>query len=95
VAGAIQKEDYLGHIRETGFEKISIQKEKPIELPADILQQYLNDEEIAKFNDGGVGIFSITVFAQKTGSIQDAGILEDAELAEPGNGCCSPDSGCC
>jgi ubiquinone/menaquinone biosynthesis C-methylase UbiE len=95
VAGAIQKEDYLGHIRETGFEKISIQKEKPIELPADILQQYLNDEEIAKFNDGGVGIFSITVFAQKTGSTQDAGILEDAELAEPGNGCCSPDSGCC
>ena len=95
VAGAIQKEEYLNHIRETGFESITIQKEKPIELPADILQQYLNDEEIAKFNEGGAGIFSITVFAQKPGSTQTAGILEDAELTGTGNGCCSPGSGCC
>ena len=28
VSGAIQKEEYLGYIRETGFENISLQKEK-------------------------------------------------------------------
>ncbi len=30
VASAIDKEEYLGYIKETGFENITLQKEKPI-----------------------------------------------------------------
>ncbi|HET8865703.1 MAG TPA: arsenite methyltransferase, partial [Gracilimonas sp.] len=58
VAGAIQKETYLDHIKDAGFENITIQKEKPIEIPEDILSQYLNGDEIAEFNSGGTGIYS-------------------------------------
>lgn len=65
VTGAIQKEDYLGLISASGFGGITLQKEKPIIVPDDILGQYLSAEEIAGFKASGTGIFSITVFAQK------------------------------
>ncbi|HNP53519.1 MAG TPA: arsenite methyltransferase [Ferruginibacter sp.] len=65
VAGAIQKEEYLRLIQETGFADIRIQKEKPIVIPDDILRRYLNEEKINLLKSGAVGIFSITVFASK------------------------------
>lgn len=65
VSGAIQKETYLDLIRKNGFQNISIQKEKSIEIPTDILINYLNDSEIESFKTGGTGIFSITVYAEK------------------------------
>jgi len=43
VAGAIQKEDYLGYIKDAGFQNIMLQKEKPISIPDDILSKYLSD----------------------------------------------------
>jgi len=95
VAGAIQKEDYLDHIRLAGFENITIQKEKPIELPDDILNQYLSQEEISEFNTGGTGIYSITVFAQKPGLIQESDHKETTVLISENDSCCGPDSGCC
>jgi len=65
VSGAIQKEDYLALIEAGGFEHITVQKEKPIEVPDDILLKYLSNEELAAFKSSAAGIFSITVFAQK------------------------------
>ncbi|MET6996498.1 arsenite methyltransferase [Chitinophaga defluvii] len=65
VSGAILKAEYLSLIEKNGFENISIQKEKIITIPDDILQQYLSADEIAGFRTSGTGIFSITVFAQK------------------------------
>src|ERR1700760_4715017 len=47
VAGAIQKDEYLGLIEATGFKAITIQKEKSIVVPDDILGQYLTESEIA------------------------------------------------
>jgi SAM-dependent methyltransferase len=81
VAGAIQKTDYLRLILETGFQEITLQKEKPIHIPADILQNYLSEKQIAEFQSGDTGIFSITVFAKKS--------LENNQPAcQPGSGCC-------
>ena len=96
VAGAIQKETYLDHIRDAGFNSITIQKQKPINIPADILKRYLNEDEIDAFNDGGSGIFSITVFAQKEGEDRTSGVTvaKDALTSEPA-GVCTPGSGCC
>jgi arsenite methyltransferase len=65
VAGAIQREDYLDHIRKTGFVNIQIQKDKPIVIPDDILVNYLNPEQLSAFRNGKTGIFSITVYAEK------------------------------
>lgn len=65
VAGAIQKDEYLSIIKETGFSEITIQKEKRITLPEEILKDYLSTDQIAEFHSGKTGIFSITVYAEK------------------------------
>ncbi len=76
VSGAIQKDQYLSLIKETGFESITIQKEKQIIIPNDILSAYLSEAEIANFHSSGTGIYSITVFARKP------------NCCTPGSGCC-------
>jgi len=78
VSGAIQKEVYLELIQANGFENITIQKEKPIYIPDDILNKYLNPEELAAYRNDSTGIFSITVFAFKPSNT----------TCKPGSGCC-------
>lgn len=68
VAGAIQKETYLELIKSNGFSNPTIQKEKAINIPDDILKNYLNEQELTGFKTGNTGIFSITVYAEKTKS---------------------------
>jgi SAM-dependent methyltransferase len=67
VAGASQKNDYLGFIEQAGFKKITIQKDNPIILPDDILENYLTKEEIATYRAYPPIIHSITVYAEKQG----------------------------
>jgi ubiquinone/menaquinone biosynthesis C-methylase UbiE len=76
VSGAIQKDKYLNHIFMAGFQKLSIQKEKEIVLPDDILSDYLTPSEIATYRNSGNGIYSVTVSAEKPG-----------ECCAPGCGC--------
>lgn len=78
VAGAIQKQDYLALIEKAGFKNITIQKEKVITVPDEILANYLSSEEIVSFKSSGTGIFSITVYAEKP---------KDA-CCTPTSGCC-------
>lgn len=95
VAGAIQKDEYLGHIKELGFENITLQKEKTITIPDDILSKYLSEDEIDNFKNGNTGIYSITVFAQKPGSESDSEKpAQNIEMIDVGN-VCGPNSGCC
>lgn len=68
VSGAIQKDAYLDLISANGFSNITVQKSKPIIIPDDILKNYLNEEEIKNFKEGNTGIFSITVYAEKSKS---------------------------
>jgi len=65
VAGAIQKEDYIEIIMHSGFQNIEINKEKEIELPDELLLNYLSDAKLKQFKDKSIGIFSITVTARK------------------------------
>ncbi len=65
ISGAVQKDVYMELIHAHGFVNISIQKEKAIVIPDDILKSYLTDPEIAAFKAGDTGIFSITVYAEK------------------------------
>lgn len=65
VSGAIQKEAYLQLITANGFVNLTVQKEKVINLPGDVLSPYLTPDEIAAFRQGDTGIYSITVYAEK------------------------------
>lgn len=93
VAGAIQKDEYLKLIEERGFQNITVQKEKPITIPDDILEKYLSQDEVKAFNKEGTGIFSITVYADKPGvkskrakaNPSDASVLKSYTLDK---GCC-------
>jgi SAM-dependent methyltransferase len=76
VSGAIQKDEYLNLIKEAGFESITVQKEKKIHIPDDILGNYLTPEEITTFRTSQAGIYSITVFARKP------------DCCSPDKGCC-------
>lgn len=93
VAGAIQKQDYLKHIEDAGFENITIQKQKTISIPDDILGKYLSDSEIKDFQAGETGIFSITVYADKPGAKTEKTKVKLSEIEA--SSCCSPKSGCC
>ena len=77
VSGAIQKQVYLELITSNGFVNVVIQKEKAIIIPDDILINYLNPVEITQFKSSQMGIFSVTVFAQKPKA-----------ACMPGAGCC-------
>lgn len=81
VSGAIQKQVYLELISANGFVDVTIQKEKPIVIPDDILFNYLGKEEITLFKSGNTGIFSITVFASKP-------FANTSNKCNPGSGCC-------
>ena len=77
VASAIQKEDYLKIIENSGFKNISLQKEKAIIVPDDILKNYLNEQEIDEYKNSNSKIFSITVYAEK-----------GENCCDPNSGCC-------
>ncbi|MBK8371285.1 MAG: arsenite methyltransferase [Saprospiraceae bacterium] len=68
VAGAINKEKYLGYIKKAGFQNVVLQKEKNIFIPDDILSLYLSPEEIATYRQSPDTIQSITVYGEKVKS---------------------------
>lgn len=92
VAGAIQKDEYLRYIEKAGFTNVTLQKEKTITIPDDILKKYLSPEELESFKNGDTGIFSITVYGEKPGEHTKKRITL-AELNEQAR--CQPNSGCC
>jgi ubiquinone/menaquinone biosynthesis C-methylase UbiE len=65
VAGASLKNEYLGFIEQAGFKNITIQKDSPIILPDDILENYMSKEDIATVKTKPPIIYSITVYAEK------------------------------
>lgn len=81
VSGAIQKEVYLEIIEAAGFKNITLQKDKAIVIPENILANYLNTDEIAEYKNGNTKITSITVYAEKPAK-------DEKKCCEPGSGCC-------
>lgn len=65
VAGAILQDAYLHEITKAGFENIEVVKKRDIDIPDDLLLEYLNDDLLEMFKSGESGIFSITVRATK------------------------------
>ena len=65
VAGAIEQDEYLAIIGKTGFNQPVIHKSKQVEIPDELLTDYMTPDEITAFKNSGTGIFSITVSAYK------------------------------
>lgn len=65
VAGALQKEEYLKIIEDSGFKNVQIKTLVNSPLPEDILKDYLSTAEIEEYHKSGIGIYSITVYADK------------------------------
>lgn len=65
VAGAMQKAGYLAVIERAGFTNIQIDKERQLELPDELLLDFLSPEELEAFRRSGTGIFSINVYGEK------------------------------
>ena len=65
VSGAMKKEEYLEVISNAGFKKIQIKKDKEVKLPDELLLKYLSEKDFKHFKANKIGIYSITVFAEK------------------------------
>lgn len=65
VSGALQLDEYIGIIRKTGFSNIEIKKSRRIELPDELLENYLSNKAIDDYKNSVKGIYSITVVATK------------------------------
>ena len=65
VSGALPKSEYLEIIKDAGFDNVDVKKEKKIEIPDDLLLNYMSANELGKFKTGETGIFSITVTGKK------------------------------
>jgi len=78
VSGAMQKRDYLDIIQHAGFTNISIQKQKSVVIPDEILLEYITKDQLKEFKNSQTGIFSITVYAEKP----------KANCCAPNSGCC-------
>jgi SAM-dependent methyltransferase len=65
VSGAMQKSEYLNIIRSSGFKNIQIKTEMKNIIPEDLLIEYLSVDELTDFRKLDIGIFSITVTAEK------------------------------
>ncbi|MBL7876008.1 MAG: arsenite methyltransferase [Cyclobacteriaceae bacterium] len=87
ISGAIQKEEYLQVIKDAGFSNLEIQKNKKIALPDEILKSYLTDQEIEQVKSEELGIFSITVYAEKPGATPKSQAAKEA--------CFGSSSDCC
>ncbi len=81
VSGAIQKAEYLSIIEEAGFKNLTLQKDKTITIPEEILANYFTAEEIQAYQNSAARITSITVYAEKPAK-------DDRNCCEPGSSCC-------
>ena len=80
VAGAVEKGNYLGIVKNVGFKNIQIKKERVIHIPDEVLATYLSPEEQAQMKASQFQVLSITLYADK---------LEEGTCCESdSNSCC-------
>lgn len=61
VSGALEQDEYISIIKNTGFENVEIKRTKVISLPDSLLRKYLDEKSIQLVRENLEGIFSITV----------------------------------
>jgi len=67
VAGAIPKEEYLQTIHETGFDSVTVVKERRIEVPTELLEKALSRQQQKLVKSTDLHLMSVTVTASRPG----------------------------
>ena len=89
VSGAIPEQDYLRLVAEAGFTGVLVQKRKEINLPDQLLLNYLSPDALQQYKiSSEQGIFSITVYAEKPGTLQPKPCCEASANKATGAACC-------
>jgi small redox-active disulfide protein 2 len=65
IASAIQRDEYLSEIEKANFTEIKVERTKTVEIPDELLREQLDEDLLAKFKVGNVGIYSITVTGKR------------------------------
>jgi arsenite methyltransferase len=65
VAGALSYEEYMGIIRDTGFDAIAVKSSRRIDLPEEFLLENLGPDGLAAYRASGASVSSITVVAER------------------------------
>jgi len=64
VAGAMEREAYIGGLRTAGFSGVEIVRERAVDVPDEVLAEAAATEEIQRFRENGA-LLSVTVRGQK------------------------------
>jgi arsenite methyltransferase len=67
IGGAEQIDDYLAEIDGAGFVNVTIQKERRVDIPDDVIVREAGPAALQAFRKADVGVFSVTVYADKPG----------------------------
>ena len=65
ISGALQKEEYLNIVKESGFTQIEVKEERHNDVPDEYLLNHVSQDAISAYRQSGAGIFSITVNGTK------------------------------
>jgi arsenite methyltransferase len=65
VAGAMERDAYLGRLREVGFTDVRVATEKAISLPDELLIEHLDDDQVADFRASNAALQSVTVVGRR------------------------------
>ncbi len=65
LSGALPVGKYLAIIEQTGFIRVEIKKKKLVDLPEQLLNEFLNPDQVDRFIKSAVGFYSITVTGVK------------------------------
>lgn len=96
VSGAIDIKEYIKIMEEAGFKNIKVQKERVLQLPDELLLQYLTKEGLDEYRKSNTNVISINVYAEKDANEKPAPEKTKKEkvIAEVSEGCgCGPN--CC
>ena len=84
VSGAVQKQVYLEMIEAAGFKNITLQKDKPIIIPDDILGNYLSADEIRAYKNGKLRLQALLCMLKNRKSEMKITILDPAMCCSSG-----------
>ena len=66
VSGAVENDEYLQIIEISGFKDVEVHTRKDIDLPDNLLREFLEDEQVTTLRNSDICIFSITVSGYKS-----------------------------
>lgn len=65
ISGAMNKDDYIKTIKESGFRDVKILKEKIIDISDELMLKYLSPDDLNQHKKSRSAIVSVTVFGKK------------------------------